>query len=37
MFEIKKLSATMKDYESRLAEINRKIIEVKTFINEMNE
>ena len=37
MFEIKKLSATMKDYEGRLSEINRKIIEVKAFINEMNE
>lgn len=27
----------MKDYEGRLGEIGRKVIEVKAFINEMNE
>jgi chromosome segregation ATPase len=35
--EIKKLSETIRDYEGRLSDINRKILEVKSFINEMSE
>lgn len=37
VFEIKKLTATMRDYEGRLSQINRKVIEVKAYINEMAE
>ena len=37
MHEIKKLSEAIRSYESRLSEINRKILEVKTYINEISE
>lgn len=37
MHEIKKLSEAIRNYESRLSEINRKILEVKTYINEISE
>lgn len=37
MHEIRKLSEAIRNYESRLSEINRKILEVKTYINEISE
>ena len=35
--EIRKLSEAIRNYEGRLGDINRKILEVKSYIDEVSE